>query len=295
MSRFFALLAGLATLLSACTASPPAPPPATPSPAGSALAAPPSPAASGALAPSGSPRVAVSPGTTGTPATPASSSEARNVALLRLVIDPTNPLKLTPEEEAKVRDQMEWVLDAHTRVNYRIARAYEQTKASWPAATPRTGGWIDREAGSKRLAEAVETLRGKAGTPVGKPSDLPPGVSPPGTPPSPAPVPEPESAFETTVPEDRRLDFAAFGTVMLDVAESASAEQARKLLPELLSLQEYDKDLGIRYAALHEAAAGSDARKAQVEDSAVRLRPSDVDVASVQSAVTEWLDAPPKS
>lgn len=272
------LTAALLLLLPACTAAPTAPD-ATPRPGASA----------GSVAPSGAPSGAV-PGSGTSPAAMRPRSPAtRDVALLELIAAPDNPLQLTPEEKEAVRQRLRWIADSHERTNFRKRTIQRAVPELWRPAT-KPGVSKERDAEDAFLADAATAeaeLRQKAGGGFGPAVPLPSHLPQPGAPPEEMPD-EDVSADQKAIDA---VDLQMLGVLLTELPQEATPEQARKLVPELVSLQEYVKDLQGQYELLRKLVLTTPQREQAVEARAGQIPWEAVDLSVAQTRAMEWADA----
>lgn len=272
------LLVALLLGLPACSATPPAPV-SSPRPLGSGSPPPPGRAVPG-----------MSPSATGSPEAKGPQGQVvEDVALLQLIADPANPLKLGDAEREDLRLRLLHVADAHERVNFRKRALHDAAPDLWEAAVrPAISKETDAQKAFLQDSEdAVEELRRKAGDAVSQPVPLPEHLPPPGSP----PVEKPDADASPEQKEVDAVDLQVLGLMLNDLAAEATPEQARKLLPEVLSLQEYVRDMQTRYAELRKAALSTPARESAVQARAAGLSWDDLDLTLAQNTALEWADA----
>lgn len=272
------VLAALLLGLPGCSATPPAPTSA------------PRPPESGSPPPPGRAVPGMTPAATSSPEAKGPQGQVvEDVALLQLIADPANPLKLTDAEREDLRLRLLYVADAHERVNFRKRAIHDAAPELWEAAVrPAISKETDAQKAFLQDSEdAVEVLRGKAGTEAVQPVPLPDHLPPPGSP----PVEKPDTDLSAEQKKVDAVDLQVLGLMLADLAAEASPEQARKLLPEVLSLQEYVRDLQTRYGELRKTALTTPARESAVQARAAGLSWDDLDLTVAQTAALEWADA----
>lgn len=216
------------------------------------------------------------------------SPAAEDVALLQMISDSENPLKLTDAEKETVRVRLLWISDAHERVNFRKRTIHDAVPDLWRTATkPTVSKERDaEEAFLKDAAEAEAELRKTAGAEIGDAVPLPEHLPAPGAPPE--EKPDQESTADQKAVD--AVDLQMLGVLLTQIAAEATPEQARKIVPEVVSLQEYVRDLEVRYDELRKAVATPE-RVQAVQAHAAGLAWEDVDVSLAQSRAMEWADA----
>lgn len=266
------LTASLLLLLTACTATSPAP------------GLPPVPGTSG------SPVRPVPGGAGESPSAMRPRSPAtRDVALLELIAAPDNPLGLRDDEKGAVRDRLRWIADSHERTNFRKRTIQGVVPDLWRAAVkPAVSKERDAEEAFLADAAAAEAeLRQKAGGGLGEPVPLPSHLPPPGKPPE-------EMPDEDVSPAQKAIDavdLQMLGVLLTELAAETTPEQARKLVPEIVSLQEYVKDLEAQYELLRKLVLTTPEREQAVEARAGQIPWEAVDLSVAQTRAMEWADS----
>lgn len=232
------------------------------------------------------PRAGGSPGASPAALAPQSPA-ARDVALLQMIVDPENPLKLTDADREALRQRLLWVADAHERVNFRKRAIHDAAPELWRTAT-KPGVSKERDAEEaflKDASEAEAALRQKAGPDIGQAVTLPAHIPAPGTPPEEKPDADPASDTKTI----DAVDLQMLGVLLTQMGAEATPEQARKILPEVASLKEYVRDLEVQYDELWKVVKTPD-REVAVLARAAKLPWEDVDLSLAQTRAMNWAD-----
>lgn len=209
-----------------------------------------------------------------------------DVAMLQLVADPTNPLELSEAEKKAVQHRLHWIADAKDRVGFRKLAIRDAAPGLWrKTRKPAVSKERDAEkAFLKDAALAERRLREKALGALGPPRSLPADLPPPGVPPRPIPSQEESARADLT----SGIDLQMLGILLTEMAEAATPEQARRLVPEVASLQAYVRDYDEHYAELRRILGPVRARAIQERASA--LSPREVDLSVAEAEAIDWAD-----